>query len=117
MKDDCRTLQCESIRRGSCSLDRLMKSVSFHWHETCGYNQLFQVFSGEPDRSLSACLMGDLFRDNGSFQVVRAEVQRGLSQLQPEHDPVGFNVRDVAQDEPRRGNGFQGLHSARSWQI
>src|SRR5207244_11513228 len=45
--------------------------------------------------------------------VVRAEVQCDLSKRQAHHDPVGLDVRDVVEQQPRHRDHLQVVRAAR----
>ena len=55
----------------------------------------------------------DLLADDGALDVVRAEVERHLGERQPHHDPVGLDVRNVVEEEPRDGDHLQVVRAGR----
>ena len=57
-----------------------------------------------------------LFLD-GAVEIVGAEPERGLGGLDPQHDPVGLEVRDVVEQEPRHRVGAQVLDAGRPRQL
>ncbi len=51
--------------------------------------------------------MEDLLAHDGALHVVRAEVERDGRERHAHHDPVGLDVRDVVEHQPRDGEHLQ----------
>ena len=56
--------------------------------------------------------MVDLFVDDRAVQVVGPERQGDLGRLEPEHDPVRFDVREIVEHQPADGHDLQ-VHQPR----
>ena len=57
--------------------------------------------------------MEDLLAHDRSLDVVCTEMQRHLCKRQPHHDPVGLDVRNVVEEQPRHGDQLQVIGAGR----
>ena len=55
----------------------------------------------------------DLLAHDRALDVVRAEVERDRRERHPHHDPVGLDVRDVVEHQPRDGEHLQVVGAGR----
>ena len=57
--------------------------------------------------------MSDAFSSHSPVHVVRSEIQRYRGNFFGQHDPIGFDVRKVVQDEARDSDHFQVVNCRR----
>ena len=79
---------------------RVIEDV-FHWFAPGFADQTQQVASTQISTRRPACIFVDLLFDNRAIQIIRPKTQRNLCHRRCHHHPIGFDMRDVIQHQPR----------------
>ena len=75
--------------------------VAFHGVPSGLSDGTQQLRAREPERARCTGVAGDLLLDDGSVDVIRAEMESGLRVSQTVHGPAGLEVRNVVEEQTR----------------
>ena len=88
---------------GAVAGDGAVEGVSFDGFEACFSDGSSEVGGGDFLVGVGVADLGDVVPDDGSVDVVDAELERGLAETEGLHDPERFDVWEVVQDESAGG--------------
>ncbi|VTR64793.1 hypothetical protein DESC_260071 [Desulfosarcina cetonica] len=88
-------------------------AVPFKRRKTRHADRLRHHLPGQPHRRRRTGQMGNALLTDGAIHIVRAPAEPGRARCQPGHGPVGFQVRQIIQHQPRDGQDGQGLERRR----
>src|SRR5271163_4053280 len=88
------------------AIHAIVERVALDGDPAGGANQAFEVGAGEAFGRGGAGVVINIFLDDGSIEIVRAETESDLRDALGEHDPVGLDVIEIVEHEARDGDGF-----------
>src|SRR5450759_4273998 len=95
----------------------VVQRVAFHRHAAGGADDAHQLSLAELLPRVDAGRVADLLLDHGAVEVVDAEHQRDLSQLEPHVDPERLDVTEVVEDEPPDGEHLEVVETGGPGQL
>src|SRR5215813_3860898 len=83
------------------SLDRIVERIALDRFTPGIANQLLNLISSHALTRRRTSAVNNSFLDDGSVEIIRAELQRDLSKRRCQRDPISLNVRKIIQHQPR----------------
>src|SRR3979490_1770435 len=87
--------------RDSGAIRWIVERVAGGGEAVCGATEAFELCARRKFRSDRAGIVIDLFLHHRAVQVVGAKAQRDLRDRGREHDPVGFDVCKIIEEQAR----------------
>src|SRR5665647_3660137 len=95
----------------------VVQRVALHRHAAGGADHAHQLTLAELLPRVDAGRVADLLLDHGAVEIVDAERQRDLSELEAHVDPEGLDVTEVVEDESSDGKHLEVVEAGRPGQL
>lgn len=94
------------------AMDVVVNRIAFDGFASCFHDQLLYAIDGQELRGCGTCVVVDEFMADRTINIIRTVSQGGLGSFDTQHDPIGFDVRDIVEHQTGDGQGSE-IHEGR----